>query len=69
MQLSYKAQRLTIAGHQTSECTSKRLLDKSDLPEMDAEAAWDMLQKADEDRDLDDFRTVSRLAHFPSMTS
>ncbi len=43
-------------------------MDKSDLPEMDAEAAWDMLQKADKDRDLDDFRTVSTLAYFASLT-
>ncbi len=69
MRLPYKAQQLTTAGHQTSECTSQRVLDKSDLPEMDLEVAWDMLLKADQDRDLDDFRTVSPRTHLPFMTS
>jgi len=34
------------------------VFDKSALPEMDAEAAWDALQKADKECDLDDIRTV-----------
>ena len=46
-------------GHKTAECTEKRVLDKSNVADMSAEAAWDLLQKADEEKDLDDFRTVS----------
>lgn len=33
-------------------------MNTDDVPEMEVGAAWDMLQKADEDRDLDEFRTV-----------
>lgn len=56
-----------IVGHATQECTSKRVFDKSGVPNMDADAAWIVLQKADKERDLDDFRTVSR-CHTLSVT-
>lgn len=46
-------------GHAAQECTSKRVFDKSGLPDMDADAAWEALQQADKKRDLDDFRTVT----------
>lgn len=46
-------------GHLTSECTAKRLMNTDDVPEMEAGDAWEMLEKADKDRDLDEFRTVS----------
>lgn len=45
-------------GHSASECKANRVFDISDVPEMDAEAAWNALQNADKERDLDDFRTV-----------
>lgn len=50
---------LTLAlGHSASECKANRVFDISNVPEMDAEAAWNALQAADEERELDDFRTV-----------
>ena len=45
-------------GHQTAECTANRVFDTSGVADMSAEDAWDALQKADEERDLDDFREV-----------
>ena len=45
-------------GHQTSECKANRVFDTSGVADMSAEDAWDALQKADEKRDLDDFREV-----------
>ena len=41
------------------------------VPDVDLESAWDMVVKADQERDLDDFRTVriglecQRLAQSP----
>ena len=50
---------LTLSsGHQTSECKANRVFDKSLVADMSADDAWIALQKADEDRDLDDFREV-----------
>ena len=45
-------------GHQTSECKANRVFDTSRVADMSAEDAWEALQKADEERDLDDFREV-----------
>ena len=45
-------------GHQTSECKVNRVFDTSGVADMSAEDAWEALQKADEERDLDDFREV-----------
>ena len=36
------------------------MFDKSLVADMSADDAWVALQKADEDRDLDDFREVCR---------
>ena len=46
-------------GHTTADCTNKRILDRSRVADMDAEAAWAALEKADKERDLDDIRAVS----------
>ena len=45
-------------GHQTSECKANRVFDTSRIADMSAEDAWEALQKADEERDLEDFREV-----------
>lgn len=45
-------------GHSASECKANRVFDMSNVPEMNLEAAWNSLQRADKDRELDDFRTV-----------
>lgn len=45
-------------GHQTSDCKANRVFDTSLVPDMSAEDAWEALQKADEERELDDFRQV-----------
>ena len=47
-----------VLGHSASECKANRVFDISDVPEMDAEAAWNALQTADKQRELDDFRFV-----------
>ena len=47
-----------VLGHSASECKANRVFDMSAVPEVDAEAAWDSLQQADKERELDDFRTV-----------
>ena len=47
-----------VLGHSASECKANRVFDISNVPEMDAEAAWNALQAADEQRELDDFRPV-----------
>lgn len=45
-------------GHLTAECKANRVLDTSFVADMTAEDAWETLKKADEERDLDDFREV-----------
>lgn len=53
---------LTLAtGHEASECKEKRVFDKSGVPDMSPDDAWNALQKADQDRDLDDFRLVCEI--------
>ena len=47
-----------VLGHSASECKANRVFDISNVPEMDAEAAWNALKAADEQRELDDFRIV-----------
>ena len=54
-------------GHPTAECTNQRALDRSRVADMDAEAAWAALEKADKERDLDDIRAVS--SEDPKTTS
>lgn len=46
------------SGHLTSECKANRVFDTSLVADMSAEDAWEALQRADEERDLDDFREV-----------
>ncbi|KAI9673629.1 MAG: hypothetical protein M1817_002266 [Caeruleum heppii] len=48
-------------GHRTAECTNKRLIDYSDVPDMTPDAAWDILKKADKEKELDDFREAMRV--------
>ncbi len=48
-------------GHSASECKANRVFDMSNVPEMDAEAAWNALQFADKEYDLDEFRTVGKI--------
>lgn len=43
------------------------MFDKSGIPDMSPDDAWDALQKADQDRDLDDFRVVSRTWPLPPV--
>lgn len=45
-------------GHQTVECTANRVFDTSLVADRSADDAWVALEKADEERDLDDFREV-----------
>lgn len=60
---------LTLSlGHQTSECKANRVFDKSLVADMSADDAWVALQKADEDRDLDDFREVRTSQTYPHYT-
>lgn len=50
-----------VLGHSASECKANRVFDMSNVPEMDAEAAWNALQLADKACELDDFRTVGEI--------
>ncbi|KAI9826675.1 MAG: hypothetical protein M1819_007309 [Sarea resinae] len=43
-------------GHKVLECKNNRVFDLSKIPDMDPDEAWEMLKKADAERDLDDFR-------------
>lgn len=42
----------------TSECKDNRKFDLNDIPDKLPEEAWKILQKASDERDLEDFREV-----------
>lgn len=44
------------------ECTENRAMEAffKDIPDVDVTKAWEMVVTADQERDLDDFRTVRR---------
>lgn len=46
-------------GHQTSACTNPRVHTFGNVQEIDAQMAWDMLEKADKEKDMHDFTEVS----------
>ncbi|KAL9085792.1 MAG: hypothetical protein Q9165_007424 [Trypethelium subeluteriae] len=48
-------------GHVTSECTNARALDFDDVEEKDPTAAWEMLMKADKEKDMDDFKEALKI--------
>ncbi|KAL9132800.1 MAG: hypothetical protein Q9175_006028 [Cornicularia normoerica] len=48
-------------GHQTVECTANRVFDTSLVADRSADDAWVALEKADEERDLDDFREAFKV--------
>ena len=50
-----------MPGHETKDCTKNRVFDTSGLDLKSAEEAWNALQKADEEKDLDDVKLVSLL--------
>lgn len=41
------------------ECTNNRVFDTSSLDVKSAEDAWNAIEKADQDKDLDDLKLVS----------
>ncbi|KAL9619518.1 MAG: hypothetical protein Q9160_005881 [Pyrenula sp. 1 TL-2023] len=43
-------------GHEAAECESNRVLDLHNVADKVPEEAWSMLQKASQDRDIDDFK-------------
>ncbi|RDW93447.1 putative zinc knuckle transcription factor (CnjB) [Aspergillus mulundensis] len=43
-------------GHKAAECKANRKFDLNKIPDMLPEQAWEMLKKASNDRDLEDFR-------------
>ena len=45
-------------GHLTVDCTNPRVLDYDNVDEKGANEAWDLLVKADRDRDMHDFKEV-----------
>lgn len=47
-------------GHVTSECKNPRKLDFG-VPKMNDEEAWELLKKADTERDLDEFKTAVKV--------
>ena len=47
-------------GHKALDCKSRRIVDWTGVPELEAEAAWTALIDAAKDKDLDIFRTCLR---------
>lgn len=47
------------SGHNAVDCTQSRQVHQSNVPDMDPNAAWKMIAKANEKSDMDDFKDVS----------
>ena len=47
-------------GHATKDCTNNRVFDLSAIADATAEDAWVALEKADQEKDLDDIRNVGQ---------
>ncbi|KAL9053706.1 MAG: hypothetical protein Q9162_004580, partial [Coniocarpon cinnabarinum] len=43
-------------GHKAAECENRRLIDRSDVPDMTKEEAWKLLEQAAADKEMSDFR-------------
>ena len=51
---------INYLGHVTLDCKNNRVFDMSAIADATADVAWENLQKADEDKDLDEIREVRR---------
>ena len=47
-----------MPGHKAFGCTNDRKFDTSNIADMTPEDAWELMRKASEERDMDDFRDV-----------
>ena len=45
-------------GHIAKDCTNNRKLDRSDVEDKAPDDAWAAMKKADDERDMDDFKEV-----------
>lgn len=50
-----------IPGHMAGECKNPRKVDRSHLPTMAGEEAWKLLEKAINDRDMDDVKEALQI--------
>ena len=49
-------------GHGAKDCKNNRVFDMSSIADATAEVAWENLEKADAEKDLDEVRAVSESA-------
>ena len=49
-------------GHGAKDCKNNRVFDMSSIADATAEVAWDNLEKADAEKDLDEIRAVGETA-------
>ena len=49
---------LSFQGHRTIDCKENRKFDLNNIPDKLPEEAWAAMQKASEEKDLEDFREV-----------
>jgi hypothetical protein len=54
---------LTTTGHKLAQCENARALDFSGVEEKTAEEAWNAIQAADKEQDLEDLRDVRFFTH------
>ena len=47
-----------LSGHVAQDCTAPRTLNYADVQDLSPEVAWDILTRADREKDLDSFRSV-----------
>ncbi|KAL2759015.1 hypothetical protein ACRALDRAFT_2097686 [Sodiomyces alcalophilus JCM 7366] len=57
-------------GHTAAGCTNPRKIDRSDVPDMDAEKAWELMRIAAREKEIHDFKEAlgMYLKHYPDMT-
>ncbi|KAI5299789.1 hypothetical protein KEM55_001766, partial [Ascosphaera atra] len=48
-------------GHKAINCTANRVFDLSTIPDKTPEEAWEMMKKASDERDMDDFRDAFKI--------
>ena len=53
--------RFPSLGHVAKDCTAHRTLNWTGVEDLSPEAAWNSLKEADDERDLDDFRSVRQI--------
>lgn len=47
-------------GHRAAECEAPRLVQYDGIPDMTTDEAWQLMVKASEEKDIDDFKTAAQ---------